>query len=125
MEDNRERLSVIVAGYTGPIETFIGSNPGLSSRFTRVLHFADYAPDELTAIFSGPATRPAWNSERTPTGRRTSCSLACTPPGQYFRQRPGGPDAVRDGDRAAGGPADGRRGGVDADHHGGRHPAVP
>ena len=53
MEDNRERLSVIVAGYTGPIEAFIGSNPGLSSRFTRVLHFADYTPEELTTIFRG------------------------------------------------------------------------
>ncbi len=51
MEDNRERLCVIVAGYTGPIEAFIGSNPGLVSRFTRVLHFADYTPNELTAIF--------------------------------------------------------------------------
>ncbi|MFF5292483.1 AAA family ATPase [Paractinoplanes globisporus] len=52
MEDHRERLSVIVAGYTAPIEEFVRSNPGLSSRFTRVIHFADYAPDELTAIFT-------------------------------------------------------------------------
>jgi SpoVK/Ycf46/Vps4 family AAA+-type ATPase len=53
MEDNRDRLSVVVAGYTAPMRKFIESNPGLQSRFTRVLRFADYTPDELTAIFAG------------------------------------------------------------------------
>jgi SpoVK/Ycf46/Vps4 family AAA+-type ATPase len=51
MEDNRERLSVVAAGYTERMQTFIASNPGLKSRFTRMIHFADYTPDELTAIF--------------------------------------------------------------------------
>jgi SpoVK/Ycf46/Vps4 family AAA+-type ATPase len=53
MEDYRDRLSVVVAGYTASMQTFIASNPGLQSRFTRVLRFADYTPDELTAIFIG------------------------------------------------------------------------
>src|SRR4051794_40130113 len=53
MEDNRERLSVIVAGYTAKMQAFVGSNPGLKSRFTRVLQFADYTPAELTAIYAG------------------------------------------------------------------------
>ena len=53
MEDNRDRLSVVVAGYTARMQTFITSNPGLQSRFTRVLRFADFTPEELTAIFIG------------------------------------------------------------------------
>lgn len=44
MEDNRERLAVVVAGYTARMETFIAANPGLESRFTRKLHFRDYTP---------------------------------------------------------------------------------
>jgi SpoVK/Ycf46/Vps4 family AAA+-type ATPase len=51
MEDQRDRLVVVVAGYTGPMQMFIASNPGLASRFTRALHFADYTPGELCAIF--------------------------------------------------------------------------
>jgi hypothetical protein len=51
MEDDRDRLIVIVAGYTGPMETFIASNPGLESRFTNYLQFPDYSPAELAEIF--------------------------------------------------------------------------
>jgi stage V sporulation protein K len=51
MEDERERLIVIVAGYTKPMEQFIASNPGLESRFTNYLSFPDYQPDELVEIF--------------------------------------------------------------------------
>ncbi len=51
MEDDRSRLVVIVAGYTGPMKQFIASNPGLESRFTNYLNFPDYEPDELLEIF--------------------------------------------------------------------------
>ena len=51
MEDNREDLVVIVAGYDGLMDRFIHSNPGLESRFNRYLHFDDYTLDEMLAIF--------------------------------------------------------------------------
>ena len=50
MEDHRDDLVVIVAGYDGLMERFIGSNPGLESRFNRYLHFDDYTVDEMLAI---------------------------------------------------------------------------
>lgn len=51
MEDNREDLVVIVAGYDGLMDDFIASNPGLQSRFNRFLHFDDYSIDEMMDIF--------------------------------------------------------------------------
>lgn len=51
MEDHREDLVVIVAGYTELMEEFIHSNPGLESRFNRFLEFGDYTLDEMMAIF--------------------------------------------------------------------------
>ena len=51
MEDDRNRLVVILAGYSGPMKTFIESNPGLRSRFNRYIHFEDYSADELLDIF--------------------------------------------------------------------------
>ena len=51
MEDHRNDLVVIVAGYTDLMDKFIHSNPGLESRFNRFLLFEDYSLDELMAIF--------------------------------------------------------------------------
>ena len=51
MEDERDRLVVILAGYTNEIEQFINSNPGLRSRFNRYVHFDDYTEEELFQIF--------------------------------------------------------------------------
>lgn len=52
MEDHRDDLVVIVAGYTKPMEKFINSNPGLKSRFNKYFEFLDYTIDELEAIFN-------------------------------------------------------------------------
>lgn len=51
MEDYREDLIVIVAGYPGLMEDFIESNPGLKSRFNKYINFPDYTADELVRIF--------------------------------------------------------------------------
>ena len=50
-EDDREQLVVILAGYPDEMKELLESNPGLSSRFNRKLHFVDYKPDELASIF--------------------------------------------------------------------------
>ena len=51
MEDHRDELVVIVAGYTDLMHKFIESNPGLSSRFSKYFEYPDYTGDELIAIF--------------------------------------------------------------------------
>lgn len=51
MEDDRDRLVVILAGYDDEMKLFIDSNPGLQSRFNRYIHFSDYNAEELMAIF--------------------------------------------------------------------------
>ena len=51
MEDDRDRLIVILAGYGSEMKTFIESNPGLRSRFNRYINFPDYTPNELLEIF--------------------------------------------------------------------------
>lgn len=51
MEDNRDDLAVVVAGYTEPMQLFIESNPGLRSRFNRYFHFDHFKPEELYSIF--------------------------------------------------------------------------
>ena len=51
MEDNRDRLVVIAAGYPNEMREFVASNPGLASRFTNVIQFRDYTADEMVQIF--------------------------------------------------------------------------
>lgn len=51
MEDERDRLAVIVAGYPQEMDQFLQSNPGLTRRFATEIIFADYTPQELLEIF--------------------------------------------------------------------------
>ncbi|QKW13594.1 right-handed parallel beta-helix repeat-containing protein [Verrucosispora sp. NA02020] len=55
MEDHRDEVVVIAAGYEAEMAAFLAANAGLQSRFTRRIHFDDYSPDELVAIFEGLA----------------------------------------------------------------------
>ena len=57
MEDNRENLVVIVAGYTDLMKKFVDINPGLSSRFNKYIYFEDYNEDELLKIFNSIAQK--------------------------------------------------------------------
>ncbi|WP_327269242.1 right-handed parallel beta-helix repeat-containing protein [Streptomyces sp. NBC_01218] len=57
MEDHRDEVVVIAAGYPGDMERFVSSNPGLASRFTRSLVFADYSSTQLVRIVEHHAQR--------------------------------------------------------------------
>ncbi|WP_327237869.1 right-handed parallel beta-helix repeat-containing protein [Streptomyces sp. NBC_01317] len=56
MEDHRDEVVVIVAGYTEEMERFLASNPGLASRFSKYVQFEDYSTEELVTIVSRHAT---------------------------------------------------------------------
>ena len=59
MEDHRDDLAVVAAGYPDEMATLIDANPGLKSRFTRTIDFPDYTTDELVAIFRSIGERQA------------------------------------------------------------------
>jgi Holliday junction resolvasome RuvABC ATP-dependent DNA helicase subunit len=55
MEDHRDDVAIVAAGYPDEMTTLVGANPGLASRFTRTMHFPDYTDAELVAIFESMA----------------------------------------------------------------------
>lgn len=57
MEDRRDRLVVIAAGYPEQMAQFVAANPGLPSRFAKTIRFESYTPDELVAITHDLARR--------------------------------------------------------------------
>ena len=87
MEDDRNRLVVILAGYPDPMDELLRSNPGLSSRFNTQMQFEDYSPIDLGRIYQrmceanhyeipGPARRDCcWDSSGcTNTATNTSAT---------------------------------------------------
>ena len=68
MEDHRDDLVVIAAGYDNLMNRFIHSNPGLESRFNRFLHFEDYSPEELLAIFKTRCEKGCYDLEEEAAG---------------------------------------------------------
>ena len=83
MEDRRDDLVVIVAGYPDPMAAFIAQNPGLASRFRTMLEFADYTDAELHAILASMAT--ATDYDLGPgADERFAGLLAAAPRGPVF-----------------------------------------
>ncbi len=83
MEDRRDDLVLIVAGYPDPMAIFIAQNPGLASRFRTTIEFADYTDDELVEIFLGMAAAADYDVGDDCLAR-FKMILAITPRGPIF-----------------------------------------
>ncbi|GAA5161507.1 AAA family ATPase [Ornithinimicrobium tianjinense] len=83
MEDHRDDLVVIVAGYPEPMAEFIAINPGLESRFRTIIEFDDYTDDELVAIQRVLAEKMDYDLAPEATERFREI-LAATPRGPSF-----------------------------------------
>ncbi|NJP77303.1 sporulation protein, partial [Streptomyces sp. AA8] len=81
MEDHRDEVVVIVAGYTDEMDRFLTVNPGVASRFSRTITFDDYAPEELLRIVQQQADEHEYR-----IGSGASEALL-----QYFTDIPRGP----------------------------------
>lgn len=57
MEDDRDKLIVIIAGYTNEMNNFIETNPGFKSRFNRYIEFVDYSPTQLFLIYESQCSK--------------------------------------------------------------------
>jgi SpoVK/Ycf46/Vps4 family AAA+-type ATPase len=83
MEDHRDDLVVIVAGYPRPMADFIAANPGLASRFRTTITFADYTDDELVEILTKLAAAADYVTPPAALERLREI-LAVTPRGEGF-----------------------------------------
>ncbi|WP_088314095.1 AAA family ATPase [Kineosporia sp. R_H_3] len=83
MEDHRDDLVVIVAGYPGPMAEFVAANPGLASRFRTTITFPDYTDDELVQIFTRLSTSQDYDATPECLARFREI-LAATPRGEGF-----------------------------------------
>jgi len=83
MEDRRDDLVVIVAGYPAPMAVFIAANPGLASRFRTTIEFEDYTDDELVEILQHLAQGADYELEPAAEQRFREV-LGRTPRGESF-----------------------------------------
>jgi adenylate kinase family enzyme len=83
MEDRRDDLVLIVAGYPGPMAIFIAENPGLASRFRTTIEFDDYTDEELVRILKQMAEAADYDLDEACIARFTAI-LATTPRGPMF-----------------------------------------
>jgi AAA lid domain/ATPase family associated with various cellular activities (AAA) len=83
VEDRRDRLVVILAGYPDEMGTLVDANPGMGSRFPKTIHFPDYSDDELVAIFESLGAEGRYTLD---DGARTALKavLATWPRGRGF-----------------------------------------
>ncbi|QJS99921.1 AAA family ATPase [Streptomyces asoensis] len=81
MEDHRDSVVVIVAGYTAEMERFLSVNPGVASRFSRTITFGDYGPEELLRIVEQQAEEHEYR-----LAQGTADALL-----KYFTELPKGP----------------------------------
>ena len=108
MEDHRDDLAVIVAGYPDEMRQFIDSNPGLRSRFTHYIDFPDYSPAELVQVFEGFAAT-AKVGIGPGRGRAARAPVRGRQRHRQLRQRPVRAVGLRAGLRQHGQPGRGRR----------------
>ncbi len=69
VEDRRDRIVVIAAGYPDEMDQFVNANPGLKSRFPRTIAFPDYSTDELVVIFERLGERNHYTCDPDALGR--------------------------------------------------------
>jgi AAA lid domain/ATPase family associated with various cellular activities (AAA) len=78
MEDHRDDLAVVAAGYPEEMRKLIEANPGLESRFTRTIDFPDYTDDELVAIFDSMSSKKRYDLD--PDARKALTALVAAEP---------------------------------------------
>jgi hypothetical protein len=95
MEDHRDSVAVIAAGYPAEMADFLDANPGLASRFSKTIEFENYEVEDLVVITKRFATKADYefaataeplirNTSRTSTGTRTSATPGR--PGAFSRR---------------------------------------